>query len=205
MASGKLGAVHRLLFRLATDLQILDPHRYVIEPLFDRGFIFDSYAKRVGKGTHAAVARYEFFRYFPAIDHVILKADLRRRISCQRTLWLIDAIIDGSNEQEPVHIHYPGDDLFTPWQRRRGLPLGNLTSQFFANLYLDGLDHFCTEVLRPRGYLRYVDDFALFDDDPNVLEGYRRPRTAQGETCPAGAPRKRWSTPRTPCWSASGL
>jgi hypothetical protein len=67
-----------------------------------------------------------------------------------------------------VHIHYPGDDLFTPWRRRRGLPLGNLTSQFFANLYLDGLDHFCTEVLRPRGYLRYVDDFALFHDDPSV-------------------------------------
>lgn len=138
----------------------------VIEPLFERGFIFDSYANRVDKGTHAAVARYErfrdraafvlrcdIFRYFPAIDHAILKQDLRRRIACERTLWLVDAIIDGSNAQESVHIHYPGDDLFTPWQRRRGLPLGNLTSQFFANLYLDGLDHFCTEVLRPCGYL----------------------------------------------------
>jgi retron-type reverse transcriptase len=159
----------------------------VIEPIFERGFIFDSYANRVDKGTHAAVARYErfrdrsacvlradIFRYFPAIDHAILKQDLRRRIACDRTLWLIDAIIDGSNAQEPVHIHYPGDDLFTPWQRRRGLPLGNLTSQFFANLYLDGLDHFCTEVLRPRGYLRYVDDFALFHDDPSVLDDWRR-------------------------------
>ena len=87
---------------------------------------------------------------------------------------MIDAIIDGSNAQEPVHIHYPGDDLFTPWQRRRGLPLGNLTSQFFANLYLDGLDHFCTEVLRSKAYLRYVDDLALFHDDPGVLEGWRR-------------------------------
>lgn len=159
----------------------------VIEPIFERGFIFDSYANRVGKGTHAAVARYERFRdrsacvlrcdiyrYFPSIDHAILKADLRRRIACERTLWLIDAIIDGSNPQEPVHIHYPGDDLFTPWQRRRGLPLGNLTSQFFANLYLDGLDHFCTEVLRPNGYLRYVDDFALFGDDPAVLDAWRQ-------------------------------
>lgn len=159
----------------------------VIEPLFERGFIFGSYANRVGKGTHAAVARYERFRdrsahvlrcdvyrYFPSIDHAILKADLRRRIACERTLWLIDAIIDGSNPQEPVHIHYPGDDLFAPWQRRRGLPLGNLTSQFFANLYLDGLDHFCTEVLRPNGYLRYVDDFALFADDPAVLDAWRQ-------------------------------
>ena len=159
----------------------------VIEPIFERGFIFDSYANRVGKGTHAAVGRYERFRdrsahvlrcdiyrYFPSIDHAILKADLRRRIACERTLWLIDAIIDGSNPQEPVHIHYPGDDLFTPWQRRRGLPLGNLTSQFFANLYLDGLDHFCTEVLRPKGYLRYVDDFALFSDDPAILDSWRQ-------------------------------
>jgi retron-type reverse transcriptase len=159
----------------------------VIEPIFERGFIFDSYANRVGRGTHVAVARYESFRdraayvlrcdiyrYFPAIDHQILKNDLRRRIACARTLCLIDTIIDGSNLQEPVHSHFPGDDLFTPWQRRRGLPLGNLTSQFFANVYLDGLDHFCTEVLRPRGYLRYVDDFALFHDDPSVLETYRR-------------------------------
>jgi retron-type reverse transcriptase len=159
----------------------------VIEPIFERGFIFDSYANRIGKGTHSAVARYEHFRdrathvlrcdiyrYFPAIDHAILKADLRRRIACEPTLRLIDAIIDGSNSQEPVHIHYPGDDLFSPWQRRRGLPLGNLTSQFFANLYLDGLDHFCTEVLRPNGYLRYVDDFALFGNDPGVLDTWRQ-------------------------------
>ena len=66
------------------------------------------------------------------------------------------------------------DGLFTPWERRRGLPIGNLTSQFFANVYLDGLDHFCKEVLRARGYLRYVDDFALFHDDQDVLEEWRR-------------------------------
>lgn len=158
----------------------------VIEPIFERGFIFDCYANRVGKGTHAAVARYEgfrdraefvlrcdIFRYFPAIDHRVLKSDLRRRIACERTLWLADAIIDGSNPQEPVHIHFPGDDLFAPYERRRGLPLGNLTSQFFANLYLDGLDHFCKEVLQARGYLRYVDDFALFHDDATVLGEWR--------------------------------
>ena len=87
---------------------------------------------------------------------------------------LADAIIDGSNPQEPVHIHYPGDDLLTPVQRRRGLPIGNLTSQLFANIYLDAFDHFCTEILRATGYLRYVDDFALFHDEPAVLEDWRR-------------------------------
>ena len=158
----------------------------VCEPLFDRGFIHDSYANRVGKGTHRAVARYEAFRdrftavlrcdiyrYFPAIDHEILKRDLRRRIACPRTLALVDQIIDGSNPQEPVKLYFPGDDLFSPYERRRGLPIGNLTSQFFANLYLNGLDHFCKEVLRARGYLRYVDDFALFHDDVQQLEQWR--------------------------------
>ena len=158
----------------------------VIEPIFERGFIHDSYANRRGKGTHRAVARYERFRdrfghvlrcdiyrYFPSVDHAILKSDLRRRIGCPDTLWLLDRIIDGSNPQEPVHIHYPGDDLFTPYERRRGLPIGNLTSQFFANVYLDGLDHFCKEVLRAKGYLRYVDDFALFHDDAAVLWEWR--------------------------------
>ncbi len=158
----------------------------VCEPIFERGFIFDSYANRRGKGTHRAVARYETFRdryryvlrcdirrYFPAIDHDLLKRALRRRITCRRTLALADRIIDGSNPQEPVHVYYPGDDLFTPYGRRRGLPIGNLTSQFFANVYLDGLDHFCKEVLRAKGYLRYVDDFALFHDDPDCLEDWR--------------------------------
>ena len=158
----------------------------VCDPLFDRGFIHDSYANRVGKGTHRAVARYEAFRdrfaavlrcdiyrYFPAIDHEILKRDLRRRIACPRTLALVDRIIDGSNPQEPVNLYFPGDDLFSPYERRRGLPIGNLTSQFFANLYLNGLDHFCKEVLRARGYLRYVDDFALFHDDVQQLEQWR--------------------------------
>jgi RNA-directed DNA polymerase len=157
----------------------------VVEPIFERGFIFDSYANRVGKGTHRGIERYEqyrdrhrhvlrcdIFRYFPAIDHQILKTDLRRRIACPHTLWLLDAVIDGSNAQEPVHIHYPSDDLLTPLTRRRGLPIGNLTSQFFANVYLDGLDHFAKEVLRAP-YLRYVDDFALFHDDPTILREWQ--------------------------------
>lgn len=192
----------RFLCRLARDL--LEPkHRIVsaapfrdrvihhafcavCEPIFERGFIFDSYANRKGKGTHRAVARYEAFRdrfryvlrcdiwrYFPAIDHELLKCDLRRRLVCERTLALADRIIDGSNPQEPVNLYYPGDDLFTPYGRCRGLPIGNLTSQFFANLYLDRMDHFCKEVLGAKGYVRYVDDFALFHDDLDRLEDWR--------------------------------
>lgn len=157
----------------------------VIGPIFERGFIDDSYANRTGKGTHLALARYEHFRdryrqvlradvyrYFPSIDHAVLKADLRRRIACERTLALCETIIDGSNPQEEVLLHFAGDDLFTPLERRRGLPLGNLTSQFFANVYLDGFDHFCKEVLRAP-YVRYVDDFALFSNDATQLHDWR--------------------------------
>jgi RNA-directed DNA polymerase len=157
----------------------------VIQPIFETGFIDHSFANRKGKGTHRAIAVYEgyrnrhahvlrcdVFRYFPAIDHAILKAEFRQRIACKRTLALMDLIVDRSNAQEPVELHYPGDDLFAPYLRRRGLPIGNLTSQFFANLYLDRFDHFVTEVLGAP-YVRYVDDFALFDDHPAVLSEWR--------------------------------
>jgi hypothetical protein len=149
------------------------------------GFIDQIYANRQCKGTHRAIEAYEryrdryahvlrcdIYRYFPAIDHSILKRAFRRRISCERTLALLDLIVDASNKQEPVELYFEGDDLFGPFRRRRGLPIGNLTSQFFANLYLDGFDHFVTEVLRA-AYVRYVDDFALFHDDPAVLADWR--------------------------------
>jgi retron-type reverse transcriptase len=158
----------------------------VIGPIFERGFIDDTYANRTGKGTHRALNRYEryrdrnrfvlrcdIYRYFPSIDHAVLKSDLRRRIACNDTLFLLDTIIDGSNPQEDVHLLFSGDDLLTPLERRRGLPLGNLTSQFFANVYLDCLDHFCKEVLRAP-YVRYVDDFALFSNDDQQLVHWRQ-------------------------------
>ena len=67
---------------------------------------------------------------------------------------------------------FPGDDLFTPTERRRGLPLGNQTSQFFANVYLDPLDHFVTDRLG-LSYVRYVDDFLVFADDKRRLHEVR--------------------------------
>jgi len=119
----------------------------VTEPLFDRCFIHDSYACRSGKGTHAALKRFTRFarrfryvlkmdirKYFPSIDHSILKKKLRRKIKCPDTLWLIDTIIDGSNLQDEIFVHFPGDDLFSPLDRRRGIPIGNLTSSFCKHL-----------------------------------------------------------------------
>ncbi|MGD9786199.1 MAG: reverse transcriptase domain-containing protein [Hyphomicrobiaceae bacterium] len=157
----------------------------IIYPIFEAGFIGNNFANRTGKGTHAAIRIYErhrdnqahvlradIYRYFPSIDHAILKGLFRRRIACEQTLALMDTIVDASNTQEPVELHFPGDDLFEPYRRRRGLPIGNLTSQFFANLYLDRFDHWVSEKLGMH-YVRYVDDFALFHDDPGVLADWR--------------------------------
>ena len=154
----------------------------IIQPLFERTFIDDSYANRIGYGTHRALRRFIHFirtsdyvlqcdiqKYFPSIDLAILKAIIRRKIKCPDTLWLIDCIIDHSNEQIPVHELFPGDDLLTVLERRRGLPIGNLTSQFFANVYLNGFDHFVKEQLKVKKYVRYVDDSAFFSDDRGFL------------------------------------
>ena len=154
----------------------------VIMPIFERTLIYDTYANRAGYGSHRALKRFTQFtrssryvlqcdvrKYFPSIDHAILKAILSRKIKCPHTLWLIHTIIDGSNDQEPAIEYFPGDNLLTPAQRRRGLPIGNLTSQFFANIYLSSFDHFVKEHLKAKKYLRYVDDFALFSDDRGFL------------------------------------
>ncbi len=158
----------------------------IIIPIFEQGFITDSYANRVGYGTHKALKRFvEFARssryvlqcdvqkYFPSLDHTILKSILHRKIKCSKTLWLINTIIDHSNPQIPILEYFPGDHLLTPLERRRGLPIGNLTSQFFANCYLNLLDHFVKRSLKAEKYLRYVDDFALFSNDRIFLADAR--------------------------------
>lgn len=158
----------------------------VLEPIFERSFIFDSYACRRGKGTHAAVARCQQFarrfryvlkadiqKFFPSLDHEILQALVARKIKDNEVRWLVGQIIDHSNPQEEVVDYFLGDDLFTPAERRRGIPIGNQTSQFFANVYLDPLDHFVKERLGIKGYVRYVDDFLVFADDKSRLADVR--------------------------------
>jgi retron-type reverse transcriptase len=158
----------------------------VIEPLFERGFIHDSYACRIGKGQHRAVECLQSFcrrwpyalkcdirKFFPSIDHEILKGLIAKRIKDRSVLDLCGKIIDGSNPQGGAATYFPGDDLFAPHLRRRGLPIGNLTSQFFANVYLDPLDRFVKEILHVRGYVRYCDDFVLFGNSPRELLAWR--------------------------------
>jgi len=167
----------------------------IIEPLFEKTFIHDSYASRPHKGTHRAVDRLTAFcrknrfalkadirKYFPSIDHEILYQQIVHKIRDDQLLWLIRTIIDSSNPQEPVHDYFPGDDLFTPFTRRQGLPIGNLTSQFFANAYLNAFDHFIKEQLGGHYYIRYVDDFVVLADDKAFLHHVLRQTSRFMET-----------------------
>lgn len=160
----------------------------IIQPIFEARFIYDSYACRVKKGTHRAIDRAQDFmrrfdyalqcdvkQFFPSIDHVILRGLLARYIADADVLWLIDQILasgQGVLADEYDMRYFPGDDLFAA-NRPRGLPIGNLTSQFWANVYLNELDYFVKHTLRCTAYVRYADDFLLFADDKQTLHDWR--------------------------------
>jgi Reverse transcriptase (RNA-dependent DNA polymerase) len=159
----------------------------ITEPAFEAGFFAHSYANRLGKGTHRALDtaqrwlkrhRYvlscDIRQFFPSVDHVILQGILERRIQdggIRRLVRKILASGEGLLAGEYDMKWFPGDDLFAI-NRPRGLPIGNLTSQFWANCYMDGFDHFVTRQLGCRAYLRYVDDILLFADDKRQLRAW---------------------------------
>jgi len=139
------------------------------EPVFEKRLIHDTYACRAGKGREAALKRARYFaarhawflkldvrRYFESIDHAAMFALLRRVLKDRAVLEIFRRIIAS-------HAAAPG----------RGLPIGNLTSQHFANLYLGELDHFAKESLRVRGYVRYMDDFVLWAHEKPILREWR--------------------------------
>ncbi len=136
----------------------------VLEPLFDRRMPPESYACRRGKGTHAALAqarrlvrshawflKLDVRKCFESLDHGVVLATVARAVKDRHVLALCARIVEGGG------------------RAGIGLPIGNLTSQWFANLVLDRLDRFVKQDLRVRGYVRYMDDFALFADDKAVL------------------------------------
>lgn len=146
-----------------------------IEPLFERVFIYDSYACRKGKGTHAAVLRLQHFlrsahdkhgefyvlradirKFFASIDHDILLKLLAQQINDPKTLELCAQIIDSYHEPNDIAL--------------KGQPIGNLTSQLFANVYLDHLDQFIKHILGESYYLRYMDDFLIIHPSKQHLD-----------------------------------
>ena len=145
----------------------------IIEPIFEKTFIYDSYANRKGKGSLKAVQRFDYFKikvsknnslhcyilkadikkYFENVDHNILLNVIKKKVKDKRVIWLIRIILNNS----------------TIDKEDKGMPLGNLTSQFFANVYLNELDYFIKKELKAKYYIRYVDDFVILDNEKSIL------------------------------------
>ena len=167
-----------------------------LERIWEKIFIYDSYACREDKGTHMAVKRLQSFirkstkngkvriyylqldikDFFTSIDKRILFSIIKRKISDPNVLWLAETIIfwdctksyilkdsTGIIDEVPYNKSLFGKDNL------RGLPIGNLTSQFFANIYMNELDQFCKHTLKTKYYVRYVDDFIILDPDKEKL------------------------------------
>ncbi len=161
----------------------------IIEPVFDRRFIPESYANRVGKGTHRAldhlqmlanryryVLRVDIVKHFPSLDHVVLRDELQQVIRDDGLRWLMDGILAsgvGVLDDEYRMVYFPGDDLLAV-NRPRGLPIGNLTSQFWSNCYMNPFDWFVKRELGCKAFLRYVDDMALFSDSKRQLWAWKQ-------------------------------
>lgn len=180
----------------------------VIEPIFDKTFIYDSYACRTGKGTHAGANRIQNFikkaksnyyvlkcdvsKYFPSVNHEILKKIIRKKIVDEELLQLLDKIIDSpdlENSEKETSVLYTTEDNSStakPDCSARnlllvdnnksyskpdcsGIPIGNLTSQLFANIYLNKLDEYIKYELRIKYYIRYMDDFIILHESKEYL------------------------------------
>ena len=159
-ASVRDRVMHQALFR-------------VLYPIFDKHFIYDSYSSRNDKGTHNGVARLrdavrkvsgnwkkkswtlkcDVRKFFDSVDHKILRALILKRVTCADTVWLLDLIFASFEKEEG-----------------KGLPLGNVTSQLFANIYLNELDQYAKHVLKAKHYFRYSDDFVVVHRDRKFLE-----------------------------------
>jgi RNA-directed DNA polymerase len=150
----------------------------ICHPYFERAQIFDSYASRIGKGTYAALERaqmynrryrwflkLDFRKYFDSLDHQVLKTQLERLFKDKALLTIFNKIID-SYAVNPS----------------KGVPIGNLTSQYFANHYLSPADHFVKESLKIPAYVRYMDDMILWHDDKATLlkAGYAFQKYTEG-------------------------
>ena len=159
----------------------------ILEPIYEKIFIYDSYASRKNKGIHKAIKKYDKFKrkvsknlnlikdpynknnimgyvlksdikkYFGTVNHKVLLQILKRKIKDKNTIWLIKQIFKNFNTKI----------------EGKGMPLGNLTSQFFANVYLNELDYFVKHKLRAKYYIRYVDDFVILHEDRYVLLKYK--------------------------------
>ena len=184
----------RLVMALPFDSRVVQWAIYLLlNPFYDRQMIEDSYACRIGKGSLAAIKRLQYWlrlirnkagdwyylkldisKYFYRIDHEVLMRILKRRIEDPELLALLDTIINRNGERFGLPRFRTAEE--TPeedWLEDVGMPIGNLTSQLFANIYLNELDQFCKHVLRIRYYIRYMDDVIILADSKEKAHAYK--------------------------------
>ena len=165
-----------------------------LNPFYDKMFIDDSYACRVGKGSHNAIARLRYWlakvdrqeerwyylkldisKFFYRVDHKILLKILAKRIKDKRLMKLLDKIINSKDTKFGLPLGYsPNSCPEDLWLSEIGIPIGNLTSQLFANIYLNEVDQFCKHDLHLHYYVRYMDDIIILGPDKNYLHEIKR-------------------------------
>lgn len=150
----------------------------VINPIFEETFIPTSFSCRINYGTHRGVAVLERIarricknrtnscfilkcdvqKFFDSVDHHVLISIIRKRIKDEDAMWLLREIIESYSSSRST--------IF----ERKGLPIGNLTSQIFANVYMNEFDHFVKNIIKVKHYVRYTDDFAIVSESSTHLE-----------------------------------
>ncbi len=153
----------------------------VCHPIFDNYQIEDSYATRVGKGQYKAIERVKQYtdnniyfakldvrKYFDSVNHDILKKLLRRRIKDKQLLEIFDKIIDSYSVQTFPKLETL--EKLNQVEPKTGIPIGNLTSQYFANYYLAYADRYAKQTLKIQSYVRYMDDIVICENDKLLLK-----------------------------------
>ncbi len=162
----------------------------IINPIVSKGFITDTFACIAGRGTHQAVKKLQYWlkllkrddaetfylkmdisKYFYSVDHGILLQILRRKFPDERLLWLLQTII----QCEDTPFGLPSGQDLSNGERLfdRGMPIGNLTSQLFANIYLNEIDQYIKRELQAKYYMRYMDDMIILSHDKPWLHAYK--------------------------------
>jgi RNA-directed DNA polymerase len=154
-----------------------------IGPIMERSMVYHSYANRKGKGSHAAMKAFadnakkymyilkcDIRKYFPSIDHTVLLQKIKAKIKCKKSVELIENILAVEYENKINDVL--NFELPCP-ESKKGLPIGNLTSQWFANFYLSDFDHYIQDQNSCKAYLRYVDDFIIFSNTKSELNNLK--------------------------------
>lgn len=145
----------------------------IIEPIFESTFIFDSYSSRKQKGLHKAVKRFHYFAWKLSRNNTkkvwILKCDIKKFFDNINHAILLDLVAHKIRDHETTDLIKSVIASFNS-QTGKGIPLGNLTSQLFSNIYLNKLDQFAKRVLKAKYYIRYADDFVILSCNRIYLE-----------------------------------